>query len=313
MEALGKLPESEQRDILLNNLSYATDPGLISLSGYNHLLAIAGREPLELREGEAGVYMDHELATVRMAELMDFCLEEEPQVWLGGDYIHLKGNVQTTSLVTNRAVRYSFALILPDEMFEYYTQGNCSIYLNGVLSEEAIGDMGLMQTAMKINEIVEETDLLYQYESYLENIGRRLFFMVAASYITIYLSLIFFVIANTAIGVQFLMGQQKAARRYRTLAHLGAEYEELCQSAAKQINWYFGIPLIVAVLNSFFGIRALFTGLLSARTQGSVTEMMWVSAAMILLLLVVECIYMTAVKRISSKYLLTLMTPKREE
>ncbi len=57
----------------------------------------------------------------------------------------------------------------------------------------------------------------------------------------------------------------------------------------------------------------MFTGLLSARTRGSEAEMMWVSAAMILLLLVVECIYMTAVKRISNKYLLTLMTQKREE
>lgn len=137
--------------------------------------------------------------------------------------------------------------------------------------------------------------------------------MVAASYITMYLSLIFFVIANTAIGVQFLMAQQKSARRYRTLAYLGAGYEQLCHSAAKQIHWYFGIPVMVAVISSFFGIRALFTGLLPSRTQEGAGEMMWVSAAMILLLLVIEWIYITAVKRISARYLLTLMTPKREE
>ena len=65
--------------------------------------------------------------------------------------------------------------------------------------------------------------------------------MVAASYITIYLAVIFLIVANTVIGVQFLMNQQRTNRRYRTLIKLGAGYETLCGSAKKQINWYFGI------------------------------------------------------------------------
>ena len=313
MEALGELPESEEREILLNNLSYVINPGLISLSGYNRLLTIAGCEPLALQENEAAVYMEHESAMGGRAELMDRVLEEEPEVWIKGKLVRLKGKVQTAGLITDRAVRYSFALILPDDRFDYYTQGMYSSYLNGVLSREMVEDKGLMQAILEINGKMEGTEQIWQSESYLGNMGRKLFFMVAASYITIYLSLIFFVIANTAIGVQFLMAQQKSARRYRTLAYLGAGYEQLCHSAAKQIHWYFGIPVIVAAISSFFGVRALFTGLLPSRTREGVGEMMWVSAAMILLLLVVEWIYITAVKRISSRYLLTLMTPKREE
>ena len=67
------------------------------------------------------------------------------------------------------------------------------------------------------------------------------------------------------------------------------------------------------MVSSLFGVRALFSGLLSSRTQGSVKELMVISAAMILVLCVVEYIYMTAVKRSSSRYLLTLMEPEREE
>ncbi len=313
MEALEELPESEEKEILLNNLSYAVYPGLISLSGYNRILKIAGSEPLALQEDEAAVYMDHESVVGGREELIDRVLEEEPQVWMDGNPVRLKGKVQTASLITDRAVRYSFALILPDASFDYYTRGVYSSYLNGVLSREIVEDKGLMQAVSEINERMEGVERIWQSESYLGNMGRKLFFMVAASYITIYLSLIFFVIANTAIGVQFLMAQQKSARRYRTLAYLGAGYEQLCHSAAKQIHWYFGIPVMVAVISSFFGIRALFTGLLPSRTQEGAGEMMWVSAAMILLLLVIEWIYITAVKRISARYLLTLMTPKREE
>ena len=66
-------------------------------------------------------------------------------------------------------------------------------------------------------------------------------------------------------------------------------------------------------VSSLFGVRALFTGILSSRTRGTVSEMLPVSAAMILLLCVIECVYMSVVKRSSDRYLLTLMQPQREE
>ena len=163
----------------------------------------------------------------------------------------------------------------------------------------------------KLNQKLEQTEIVY--ESYLQNIGRQLFYMVAASYITIYLAVIFLITANTVMGVQFLMNQQKTNRRYRTLVRLGAGYRTICRSAKKQINWFFGIPTVVAAVSSLFGVRALFSGILSSRTQSDAGGMMLVSAAMIALLCVVEVIYMAAVKRSSSRYLMQMMTPEREE
>ena len=145
---------------------------------------------------------------------------------------------------------------------------------------------------------------------------RQLFYVVAASYITIYLAIIFLVVANTIIGVQFLMSQQKTGRRYQTLIRLGAVYEVLRRSANTQINWYFGIPVAVAAAGSLFGVRGLLKGLLSSAFQedfSTMTQILLVSAAMIVLLCVVELLYMYAVKRSSSRYLLSLMVPGREE
>lgn len=64
--------------------------------------------------------------------------------------------------------------------------------------------------------------------------------MVSVSYITIYLAIIFLIVANTVLGVQFLTQQQKNRRRYKTLIRLGAPCETLCCSAAKQIRWFSG-------------------------------------------------------------------------
>ena len=88
---------------------------------------------------------------------------------------------------------------------------------------------------------------------------------------------------------------------------------DACRAAKAQINWYFGLPVGVAAVSSVFGVRALFTGMLTAQAQRGMTDLMITAGAMILLLCVVEWIYMAAVKRSSSKYLLTLMAPEREE
>lgn len=311
MSALDEIEPSEDRNVLLNNLSYATYPYLISLSSYNRLLSIAGMPQLELDEEEASVYMDSEFTTYERTQILNHILETRPEVHLDGKIFYLTGAVQTISIVTDRSITLSFALILPDEMFEYYTQGEYEIYLNGVLDKTVTATSSLMAAISDMNQKLDEIGL--SYESYLQNMGRQLFYMVAASYITLYLAIIFLIIANTIIGVQFLMGQQKSNRRYQTLIRLGATYEILCQSAKKQINWYFGIPTAVAALSSIFGVRALFSGLLSPRTQGNLSEMMLISGIMIFALCVVESIYITAVKRSSSRYLLTLMVPEREE
>lgn len=309
MSALEQSQESWDRDVLLNNLQYADNPYLISLSGYNHLLSLAGLPLLELSGSEAGVYMDQD-SNAGGRQILNEILADRPEVFIDQDPFYLTGTVQTLNLVTDRAITLSFALIVPDTVFEHYTQGNCSTYLNAVLDPEIFRSQSLMNAIMDVNERLDESGIYY--ESYLQNMGRNLFYSVAASYLTFYLTVIFMIIANTVIGVQFLMSQQNSGRRYKTLVRLGATCEILCQSVKRQIHWYFGLPIAVAVISSFFGVRALFTGILGLQIEGG-RELMGVSGAMIFLLTVVESIYIAAVRRSANRYLLTLMTPEREE
>lgn len=311
MDALRKQPASSAKDVLLNNLSYADHPYLISLSGYNELLKQAGLPALRLTEDEAAIYMDAQFLTPECTQLLNEILSGRPEAQLAGTPLYLTGAVQTTSLVTDRSITLSFALILPEEAFRYYTQGQCSIYVNGILDQDMTRHDSLMHAILEMNEKLTSAGL--SYESYLQNMGRQLFYIVSSSYITIYLSIIFLIIANTVMGVQFLMRQQKINRRYQTLIRLGATYKELCRSANKQIYWYFGIPVIVAAMSSLFGVRGLLSGLLADGIPGYSAAWLPVSGAMIFLLSVIEYIYITAVTRSSNHYLLTLMVPEREE
>lgn len=305
------LPVSDERQQLQYLLEAASNPHLIALSGYNRLLTTAGLPELTLAPDEAAVYCDSEVSSAENTALHDRLIADGAAVTIDGAPFTLTGQVQAVSVVTDRSITMSFALIVPDTVFDHYTQGDYDVYLDAVLAPSVTEGKSLMRAIADMNALLNPLGL--KYESYLQNLGRELFYIVAASYLTIYLAIIFLVVANTVIGVQFLMGQQKAARRYRTLVRLGAEHDTLCRAAKAQINWYFGLPVGVAAVSSVFGVRALFTGMLTAQAQRGMTDLMITAGAMILLLCVVEWIYMAAVKRSSSKYLLTLMAPEREE
>lgn len=308
IDAMPVSDERQQLQYLLETVSY---PHLIALSSYNRLLDAAGLPELTLADNEAAVYCDSEVSSAENTALLDRLIAEGSSITIDGAPFTLTGQVQSVSVVTDRSITMSFALIVPDAVFDHYTQGDYDVYLDGVLAPDMTKGKSLMNAIEDMNALLDPLGL--KYESYLQNLGRELFYIVAASYLTIYLAIIFLVVANTIIGVQFLMGQQKAARRYRTLVRLGAEHDTLCRAAKVQINWYFGLPVGVAAVSSLFGVRALFSGILSASAQNGMTEMMIAAGAMILLLCVVEWLYMAAVKRSSSRYLLGLMAPEREE
>ncbi|MCR2021586.1 ABC transporter permease, partial [Blautia pseudococcoides] len=277
MESLRNLTQSEDRDVLLNNLSYASYPHLICLSDYNGLLKAAGKPALTLAENEAAVYQDTEFTNASRMAMFNKILSGHPEAMLEGNPVYLTGEIQSVDLVTDRSITLSFALILPDEQFLQYTNGDYEVYINGIMSQDATRAGSLMNAISDMNARLDGIclqDMGIEYESYLQNIGRQLFYMVAASYITIYLAIIFLVVANTIMGVQFLMDQQQTGRRYQTLVHLGATYKDICLSARKQISWFMGVPVFVAAISSIFGVKALFTGLLSARLQGTQREML---------------------------------------
>ena len=280
------------------------------------MLELSGKPTLTLASNEAAVYQDMERSNTERVDMMNTVLAERPETELNGSPLYLTGEVQTTDVVTDRSISLSFALILPDEQFFYYTQGQYNVYVNGILNTDVVNGAGLMNAYSAINEQLDALNVKggsLEYESYLQNMGRQLFYMVAASYITSYLAIIFLVVANTIIGVQFLMNQQRTGRRYQTLVRLGATYKTLCRSARKQINWFMGLPVFVAAVSSLFGVRALLAGVLSVEAQAAQKEILVISVIVILLLCVVEYIYMSVIKRSSDRYLLTLMQPQREE
>ncbi|MCR5274563.1 MAG: ABC transporter permease [Clostridiales bacterium] len=283
-------------------------PFLIRLSDFNSLVTAMGAEPIDIKEGELGLYRSPDFAR---DEVDNKVLAQRPHVTLVGKEFVMTGKARHDPIVTDSFISLSAALIVPDDDFDRFTAGKEEIYLNGLLDREKYSKSELTQTYMRLNEDFDKMDL--DYESYLQNMGRQLFYLVAASYITIYLALIFLVVANTILAVQFLMSQKRTSRRYKTLVKLGADHKTIYKTSKRQINWYFGLPIAVAAMSTFFATKALFNGLLSSRTKTHIDEMIPVILVVVGVFVLIEYLYMHIVKRSSSHFLETLMTPEREE
>lgn len=307
-EQIERFDYTDERGTLLRNLEATRDCHLISLSGYNELRRAANMQPFVLGDGEAILYMHKDFLLDE--KLLNSIVKTNPTIGISGDKLTLVEQVESMPIVTDREITLSFALIVDDSNFETYTD-KYSSYVSGILSPEFVEEKGLMQAIMETNDILDKMPI--GYESYLQNMGRQLFYVVAASYLTLYLALIFLVVANTIIGVQFLMGQRKTQRRYQTLVHLGATYETLCQSARKQINWYYGLPIVVAAINSYFGIQSLLPALTPFGAKIDLRQEIFITCFVVIVLVVFEYIYMVIVKKGSDKFLWKLMSPKRQE
>lgn len=301
----------EQRKTLESSGIYRDAPHMIALSGLNEIRKRKGEDSISLNSDELLVYIDPELYGAENEEIFNTILKYHPKLKIGGEDYLIKG-ICSEDIVVDRSITIGFGIVLTDERFmQYADKNNISTYWNAYLLKTLIAEKGLLQAIMQANDYFNTSG--FEYENYLQNIGRQLFYIVAASYLTIYLALIFLIIANTVISLQFLMQQKKTRRRYQTLICLGSTYEAICQSSRRQIKWYFGIPFGVAAISSIFGVCSLFSGILPTSLQTRGVTLLLVGGAMIVVLCVIEYCYVKMVMRISNQNILQMMEIQRSE
>lgn len=295
VEEVASQGDSEQKEILLNNLSMKSDPYFISLSSYNELLISVGKEPIQLADDEVAMYSKEDF--LGAYDILREALQNNPNVEIGGNEYKLLSTLYTNNIVADRAITLIYSLIVPDVLYEQYFGNSRDTWLwNMTLKEDFIVEKGLMQAMHEVDQLLDTTGL--QYESYLTTMGRQLFYTVAGSYTTFYLGMMFLIIANTVLGLNFLMQQRSTRNRYRTLAVLGANIEAICISARKQIWLYFSLVIVVACLSGLFGIWSLLTAVPS--TIFSLKNSL-IIGMVVLLFLLIEVSYIWMIQRKSDE------------
>ncbi|WP_277585780.1 FtsX-like permease family protein [Psychrobacillus antarcticus] len=294
-EAISKEENSEEKENLLRNLSMNDSPYYISLSSYNTILTSINKAPIILEDDEVAMYSDEEYSY--SYDILRTALQNNPTIGIGEKQYELMSTLYTSNVVADRAITLSYALIVPDAIYDSFIGRSQDPWLwNMTLNAEFIEEKGLMQAMYEVEQLMNTFGL--DFESYLSSMGRQLFYTVAGSYTTFYLGIMFLIIANTVLGINFLMQQRSTRHRYSTVAMLGASIESLCSSARKQIWLYFGLVISVSLVSSVFGIWSLLTAFPS--TTLSIENSM-VVAIILIVFIVFELCYIWMIQRKSDE------------
>lgn len=271
---------------------------VIAASAYDRILKNMGKEEIHLAEHQAALYTS-------MANEGDFgsvlekALKKEIAIGIDGTDYEMIPSLYYDNVVADRSITLYMALIVPDDVFASLARDPGAYCRNIRLSDEVVAEMGLMQAVQKMDAQLSGTGI--RYDSYLRSIGRNLFYSVAASYLTIYLGILFWLIANTVIGLKYLIGQRQTKHRYETLTMLGADMPSICRSVKRQIQVYFLLVLSVALVSSAAAIYTMFTSLTKLPIGASMMTAVWLSAVALAVFAAVEILYINIVKRTANR------------
>ena len=180
--------------------------------------------------------------------------------------VTLVPSVPMKGLTADENVKIVTALIVSDEIYHNYVDPDtCSVYWNFCIPNELVEANGLMLSVMEARDLLKPSGLYY--ESYLDNFGRQLFYLISGSYTTLYMGFMLLIIACALLALQFLTQMQSTKLRYLTLSILGAQREQIKRSIYKQVLWYFLLPLMLACISGTVGLYAMQQHLYSDSTK----------------------------------------------
>ncbi len=288
-----------------NAAKYLSIDYIIAEGSYNDLMHAMGKERISLSHTQTAVYSSPDWEDA----LLNAALKKDVSIQINGSKYSLLPRLYQDNIVADRAITLSNALIVPDTLYSTLAEEPEPYCTNINLKDETVEQMGLMQAITKMDGILSKTDLTY--DSYLSGIGRNLFNTVSASYLTIYLGILFLLIANTVIGLKYLIQQRQNRHRYRTLLMLGASTKELCDSVKRQIKVFFSMVLVVAVISSIAAIYSMFSVLTGFPPGTSIRTVITFAAIVLAVFIITEILYIKIVTRTAYREIYALETEER--
>ena len=175
-------------------------PYLLRASSYNQLLEASGEDTLTLNDNEAILYLNPDFFGSAQAEaekLLNQIIgasQEKPLIYIDGQEFTLVPSVPMKGLTADRNIRIFTALIVSDNVFEsYINPDSITVSWNFCIPKDRVEADGLMASIMEVNDILRPSGLVF--ESYLNNFGRQLFYIVSSSYTTLYMGFMLLIIA----------------------------------------------------------------------------------------------------------------------
>lgn len=224
------------------------DP-VISLSTYNTLLEMKGREAVFLADDEYIILADRQLVS-RFEEASGI----DTITLTDGSTLDLKMITDTGywMSITNYA---SFIAVFPDRCVEGLEPVESHLIID--TEEETSADLAhklrdeMSWHLIRTDESGEVTDKSYKVSVRGQSVEEGNSLLAIVSSLCLYLAFIFLSTAGTILAVQALSDASRHKYRYTVLSRLGVSDSRLCKTVGKQLLILFGLPVVYPVIITF--------------------------------------------------------------
>ncbi len=244
-------------------LAYGTEEEIVKISDYNKIAKLYGIKEYNLSEDEYIVLCDFDSQT----ELRNKVLAKGnyPLKIAGKEYKSKYNECQEGFITMSTSHTNTGIILVPDncplteEMKEMYL---LSANYNAEIDEEKeeiekifAGNGGSSNLITSLNDNGLEIDGFTKISLMEASIG----IATIVTFIAIYLGIIFLIASSAILALKQLTDSSDNKQRYTILRKIGCDEKMLNQALFRQIGIFFGMPLVLAIIHSIFGIQFAIT------------------------------------------------------
>lgn len=230
----------------------------IPLSAYNTVREKQGYDKIQLKDNEIYAYSTTESASKAIKQIMN----AKPKINLYGKQMQITNtSYDALSLYTSSSLSEDvIAFVINDSLIP----SNAKLY-NSYWNVDVSNKISAQEfdeyVQTKINEFNAKNSS--NSKDYLNNISNNKIdiydmnkgMAVVFTYIGIYLGIVFMIASAVILALQQLSQANDNKKRYVILAKIGTEQKMMNRSILMQIGIYFFMPLALAIVHSYIGIR----------------------------------------------------------
>ncbi len=246
---------SEQEIIDFRN-NYMNGPiSAVTITEYNEIIALNGKEPINLEDDEVLVVSNYGNSN----KVLDNYMKNEDVIEIEDKAYKIKNDTPIKENILTSVGTTFFYLIIPDNF-----TGELELKRTGfnVVYEDAYSEIS-EQRYLKLfesyenNRHIDET-LVLVFGNTIDQVNTRMYGTAATVvFVGIYLGIVFLISSAAVLALQQLSDASDSLERYKALKKIGATENMVNKAILMQISIYFILPLALAIVHSIVGTNVV--------------------------------------------------------
>ena len=260
---------------------------VLRLSEYNRLLKAYGHDEVSLKENE----FCFATSLKPIKDILDYSLKDENVVLsvFGTEVVFSNTEVDIVNICTTMGNTTGIAIVVNDDVIPSSQAASTTCWnvdlRDGIESYEfsKLVDESIMEYRKKDPDSSSylNTNRGVSRDEVVENgYGMGVLF----TYIGIYLGIVFLMASAVILALQQLSEANDNRKRYLILGKIGAEKKMINKSIFQQIGIYFLMPLLLALVHSYVGIKVVTGAFSVAFGIGNILQSCLITAGVIILI-----------------------------